>query len=154
MKLKPSARTGTLCAAATSGSSEAKSNGRAMMTRTRTANPLTSAMLCVCSVEIPRMFPNNTVTPEKPVPVPLICAVNKLRKSTPSPRTQASTVPIATSRPRSRSPNPPIAKATTVVVTSRLASGLMPNAAPPSAPVKATSDSDSPAKAWWRSTTK
>jgi hypothetical protein len=101
----------------------------------------------------PKIEPKRTRTAAVPLlALPLVVKI--ARKSTPSPRIQAKTVPIVTSSARARSPRLPMPIPATIVAAKRPMRMSIPKAAAASAPVNATWLSASLAKTCARRTRK
>src|SRR5436305_1495278 len=108
-----SACTGTPLAWATSSSRLANNSGRYMAASATSVIAPAIAVRTTSRVAIPRMVPNKMLT------AVLAAPLNRARKSTPNPSDQAMTMPIVTSRPRSRCPNAPMTAPAAIVKTSR-----------------------------------
>ena len=153
MKPIPSAATGMPRASATAASSDAKRRGRAIAMTTIATSAAITAASRACPALRPKIEPNSTRTPATPL-LPLRLVVTIDRKSAPSPRIQAKTVPTTTSSAWARPASAPIAAATATVAMNSPKRTSTPAAAAASAPVNATWLSASLANTWLRRTTK
>ena len=110
---KPSARTGTPRASATSGSTDANTRGRARTASVSTTKAVNAPNTSNWSREIASRLPNSTE-----VVVPALALASEA-KSTPSAVASARIVPVAISRSATRRPNSPISSPPATQNTAR-----------------------------------